>query len=303
MDVEVRGGSRPVPVDSAAGDFATWGPVHLDVTDERRSLEFWSGTVGLQVLERSAEGVRLGVEDGAELLVLHPGASAPVRRGHSGLYHLAIHLPSEAEFARALGRLLTRGVPNAPTDHIMHWATYLSDPDGIGVELSFETLDRFGSNADGRPMLIDSEGRLRGATEPLDLQEVFSYLGDRELERPLPASTRIGHVHLHVAAVQPALDFYQALGFHLNLDFSELPAPARREHLAGRGRSSLTARYRRSAPPRAAGALGIRARSGRRAAGRGRRCGRRWRARAARQRTRRRAGPGSRGEPDAAEQR
>jgi catechol 2,3-dioxygenase len=210
-----------VPVDSAAGDFATWGPVHLDVTDERRSLEFWSGTVGLQVLERSAEGVRLGVEDGAELLVLHPGASAPVRRGHSGLYHLAIHLPSEAEFARALGRLLTRGVPNAPTDHIMHWATYLSDPDGIGLELSFETLDRFGSYADGRPMLIDSEGRLRGATEPLDLQEVFSYLGDRELERPLPASTRIGHVHLHVAAVQPALDFYEALGFHLNLDFSE----------------------------------------------------------------------------------
>ncbi len=195
--------------------------MHLDVTDERRSLEFWSGTIGLQVLGRSADGVHLGVED-AELLVLHPAASRPVRRGHSGLYHLAIHLPSEAEFARVLGRLLQRGVRNAPTDHIMHWATYLDDPDGIGLELSFETLDRFGSYADssGRPMLVDSAGRLRDAVEPLDLDEVFSHLVDRDFEAPLPAGTRIGHVHLHVGAIGPALEFYEAVGFKLNVDFS-----------------------------------------------------------------------------------
>jgi catechol 2,3-dioxygenase len=211
--------ARPTPTQSTAGDFVTWGPVHLDVTDERRSLEFWSGVVGLQLLERSADAAHLGVDDG-ELLVLHPGAQTPARRGHSGLYHLAIHLPSEAEFARVLGRLLTRRVRNAPTDHIMHWATYLDDPDGIGLELSFETLDRFGSYVDGggRPMVLDAAGRLRGGVEPLDLDEVFSYLGDRDLERPLPAGTRIGHTHLHVAAIEPALDFYEAVGFARNVN-------------------------------------------------------------------------------------
>lgn len=216
----MREGSRPAPAQSTASDSVTWGPVHLDVTDERRSLEFWSGVVGLQELQRSADSVHLGVEDGV-LLVLHPGASRPARRGHSGLYHLAIHLPSEAEFARVLGRLLTRRVPNAPTDHIMHWATYLDDPDGIGLELSFETLDRFGRYVDagGGPMILDSEGRMRGAVEQLDIREVFSYLGERDVERPLPAGTRIGHVHLHVAAIEPALDFYEAVGFtrHINL--------------------------------------------------------------------------------------
>jgi shikimate 5-dehydrogenase len=51
--------------------------------------------------------------------------------------------PSEAEFARVLARLFQARYPNAPTDHVMHWATYLDDPNGINVELSFETLDRF----------------------------------------------------------------------------------------------------------------------------------------------------------------
>jgi catechol 2,3-dioxygenase len=223
MDVDVQVGSRPGPAQTTADDVVSWGPVHLDVTDERRSLEFWGGTIGLQVLGRSAGGVRLGVDD-AELLVLHPGAIRPALRGHSGLYHLAIHLPSEAEFARVLGRLVKREVRNAPTDHIMHWATYLDDPDGIGLELSFETLDRFGryGDPDGPLMLVDSEGRRRGPTEPLDLREVFSHLGDRDFEAPLPAGSRVGHVHLHVGAIAPALGFYEAVGFSLNVDFSQL---------------------------------------------------------------------------------
>jgi catechol 2,3-dioxygenase len=214
----VSEGNRPGPAQSTESDVATWGPVHLDVTDERRSLEFWSGAIGLEVLRRADGAVHLGVED-AELLVVHPGAVRPAQRGHAGLYHLAIHLPSEAEFARVLGRLLTQRVPNAPTDHIMHWATYLDDPDGIGLELSFETLDRFGGYLEGgsRPMLVDADGRTRGGVEPLDLQDVFAHLGDRDLNRPLPAGTRIGHLHLHVAALEPALDFYEGLGFRRNL--------------------------------------------------------------------------------------
>ncbi len=206
--------TRPTPAQSTAEDLATWGPVHLDVSDLERSLGFWRDLIGLQVLGEHGGAAHLGVSD-AELLVLHPGAVRPPLRGHTGLYHLAIHLPSEAEFARVLARLFTARYPHAPTDHVMHWATYLDDPDGIGLELSFETLDRFDrwETNGGRMAVIDAEGRRRDGVAPLDLDEVFGHLTDRDLARPLPAGTRIGHIHLHVAAIDPALDLYAALGF------------------------------------------------------------------------------------------
>src|SRR5579875_1338929 len=93
--------TRPTPAQTTAEDHATWGPVHLDVSDLERSLAFWRDLIGLQMLGEHDGAAHLGVEDG-ELLVLHPGAGHPPRRGHTGLYHLAIHLPSEAEFARIL---------------------------------------------------------------------------------------------------------------------------------------------------------------------------------------------------------
>jgi len=210
---------RPTPVQSLAQDSVVYGAVHLDVTDRDRALQFWSGLVGLELLRSEPDAVHLGVED-RELLVLHPGAVAPTPRGHSGLYHLALHLPSEAEFARVLLRIAQAQYPQAPTDHIMHWATYLWDPDGIGLELTFETLDRFdryGSD-EGRPFVVDSRGARRRPTDQLDVQEVLSHLGDRDISRPLPAGTRVGHIHLHVGDLAEAASFYSGVvGFTPNM--------------------------------------------------------------------------------------
>src|SRR5438874_11478424 len=83
----------PPTVESTASDFATFGPVHLDVTDGERALGFWRDLVGLDLLGRDGEVLRLGVGD-RELVVLHPGASGPVVREASGLYHMSLHLPS-----------------------------------------------------------------------------------------------------------------------------------------------------------------------------------------------------------------
>jgi catechol 2,3-dioxygenase len=211
--------SRPSPATTTAEDRIVYGAIHLDVSDPERSVAFWSGLIGLQVLSTSEHEVRLGVE-GRELLVLHPGASTPTPRGHSGLYHLALHLPSEAEFARVLLRIAQADYQQAPTDHIMHWATYLDDPDGIGLELSFETLDRFSryTSVGGRPAVVDSQGELRSAVDHLDLQEVISFLPDRDLQQPLPEQTRVGHIHLHVGDLQETVDFYQGvIGFIPNV--------------------------------------------------------------------------------------
>lgn len=211
---------RPTPVQSTASDALLYGAVHLNVTDIERSLIFWRDLIGLTELEQLDDGaVSLGVAD-AELVVLHPGATGPVQRGYSALYHLAIHMTSEAEFARLLGRLFAARYPNAPTDHITHWATYLDDPDGINVEIAFETIDRVGEIGfvGGRPSIIDSDGRRHEMTEPLGLEEVFSYKEDDDISRPMPAGTRIGHVHLYVGDLEAARAFYETVGFIPHMD-------------------------------------------------------------------------------------
>ncbi len=250
--------NRPTPVQSTASDSITYGPVHLNVVERSRSLAFWRDLVGLRLLAERDGGLGLGVDD-AELVVLHPGATRPKPQGHAGLYHLAIHLPSEAEFARVLARLFSARYPHAPTDHVMHWATYLDDPDGIMLELTFETLDRFARYdlSSPRPAAVDATGRTRAATAPLDLDEVFGHLPDSDLERPLPAASRIGHIHLHAAELEATVRFYEAVGFTHGLThpigMAELHAGGSFPH-----RLALNIWQGVGAPPAPEGAAGMR---------------------------------------------
>jgi len=167
MNVHATSTSRPRAL---ARETIVYGPVHLDVTDGARALGFWHDIVGLSMLESGGEELSLGVE-GLELVVLHPGAAQSVVPGHSGLYHLAIHLPDETEFARVLWRLIVSGYPNAPTDHTMSKSTYLKDPDGLGLELALETPERLGawSNGPNGPMRTGSPQRrtLSAASSPI----------------------------------------------------------------------------------------------------------------------------------------
>jgi len=117
MNTYARGATPGVETDNLS-----YGAVQLDVSDSGRALGFWHDIVGLSVLESVGEELRLGV-DGRELVVLHPGAERGVAPGHSGLYHLAIHLPDETELARVIWRLIVAGYPQAPTDHTMSKST------------------------------------------------------------------------------------------------------------------------------------------------------------------------------------
>lgn len=192
------------------GDALGIRAVHLDVTDIERSLAFWRDLIGLRMLGEPEGGVvRLGA-GGDALVVLHPGAQRAAARGYSGLYHLAIHIPTRAAFARTLARIGEARWPQSPTDHIMHWATYLWDPDGIGLELSHETLARFDHFELGgdRPVVVGSDGRRTSAVEPLDLADVFSNMPPGPVAAPLPAGSWIGHIHLHVGDLDDAVRFY-----------------------------------------------------------------------------------------------
>lgn len=198
-----------------AGESIAYGPVHVDVTSLERSLGFWGGLIGLAELGRDGASVNLGA-GGRTLLTLREGAAHPAGRGHAGLYHLAIHLPDPVEFARVMVRLAQHRVPQSPTDHVFSKATYVHDPDGIMLELTLETPERYGSIAitPGSVVMYDNEGRARQPTAPLDVAAAVAPLAGGDPERPLPVGTYVGHVHLHVPALEDSYAFYRdVVGF------------------------------------------------------------------------------------------
>jgi catechol 2,3-dioxygenase len=204
-------------VESTASDFATFGAVHLDVTDAERALGFWRDLVGLELLGQDGREMRLGV-GGRALVVLHPGANGPVVREASGLYHLSFHLPSLAEFARVFARIEAAGYFQYPTDHDMHIANYVDDPDGIGLELAFETPSDLRASWVGEPGFEPGErGHRWGGREPRYLAWLASQVPDGDTRPGLPPGTVVGHMHLRAADTSASLAFYRdAIGFTPN---------------------------------------------------------------------------------------
>ena len=185
------------------------GAVDLAVTDGERALRFYRDYVGLTPLSSDGPEIRMGA-DGREIVVLHPDAKQPVAPRTSGLYHLAIVVPDRRELARVIARLARLRWEQYPTDHVMTKANYLWDPDGNGIEIYTESPeDGTMGFANGTFAAYDSEGRPRSGRDPIDLEEMFSHLAaDDDLDSPMRAGTKMGHVHLHVADVDDALRFY-----------------------------------------------------------------------------------------------
>ena len=139
-----------------AQELATFGAVHLNITNLERSISFWKDYIGLNVRNVTTEYTELGTDKNT-LVVLYPTAKTPFKNGYSGIYHLAIHPSNEGEFARVLARLIAKRYPISPTEHTMSKAIYMEDPDGITVEITLETPERLErlDFSNGAPKAID----------------------------------------------------------------------------------------------------------------------------------------------------
>lgn len=182
------------------------GAVRLTVADLQRVRDFYRDAIGLSELEPRDGIVRLGT-NGQALIELAGDPDAPPRpRGTSGLFHLAILVPSRADLARALQRVAEAGRRlSGASDHLVSEALYLSDPEGNGIELY---RDR------PREEWPIRDGVLQMDTLPLDLDGVLGELRREDAGAGMPGGTRIGHVHLNVGDLNAAEAFYSgALGF------------------------------------------------------------------------------------------
>lgn len=200
----------------------SWGALTLSVTDLARAQAFWTTVLGFVPRPTEGPGLALGTPD-RTLVILQPGAARPVVRGHAGMYHVAFGMPSQAEFSRRIRRFLDLRIPFSPVDHLMSKALYLDDPDGHGIEIAWETPERFGrfSNDRGRFAMIDARGQPRSGRDPLDLRAELALADGTDPALPLHPDARVAHLHLHVPAIDPALDWFEGLGFARNLDLPE----------------------------------------------------------------------------------
>ena len=183
------------------------GAVRLQVADVARSLAYYERVLGFRVVRRDGSTAVLGsTGDDSPIIELHerPGARPHPRRGQLGLFHFAILLPDRASLGRFVRHLSEIGAHAGMSDHLVSEALYLTDPDGLGIEVY---ADR--PRADWR-----YAGReLQMATNPLNVQDLIE-AGGAERWAGMPNGTRIGHVHLHVGDLDRAAAFYhEALGF------------------------------------------------------------------------------------------
>jgi catechol 2,3-dioxygenase len=184
------------------------GSVRLAVSDLPRSVEFYERVLGLPVIAREDAGALLGPDRERPALELtgiaNPTALAPAS---TGLFHVAWLHPSRATLAATVRRIVGQRWPlEGAADHGVSEALYLSDPDGLGIEVYADRpRERWERPAGGHGV--------RMVTLPLDLENLLAQdLGGPTPE--MPSGSGVGHVHLKVSDVPRAAAFYgRALGF------------------------------------------------------------------------------------------
>lgn len=201
--------ASPAPhMPSTAIDPATnIGEVALAVADLERAIMFYRDALGFAVLQRDAASAALGVGQRALLRVSARAGAQPAPRHATGLYHVAILVPSRADLGRWLRHWLELGYPlPGQADHSVSEALYLSDPDDNGIEIY---RDR------PRDTWHWDDGQIRMATDPLDITGLLrDGARDGAAWGGMADGTRLGHVHLQVGDIDQAEAFYHGvLGF------------------------------------------------------------------------------------------
>jgi catechol 2,3-dioxygenase len=154
------------PIDARVGI----GHVHLKVADIERSLAFYCGVLGFELVQRyGGEAAFIsagGYHHHIGLNTWESRGGSPPARGTTGLFHLAILYPTRASLGDALRRLAAASIPlDGASDHGVSEALYLRDPDENGVELYWDRpKDQWPRSTDGK---------LQMYTRRLDLESLL----------------------------------------------------------------------------------------------------------------------------------
>ena len=145
------------------------GGVRLAVSDLARSVGFYERILGLPLIEHAGGVATLGAGGEHAALTLEGLAeAAPVPVRSTGLFHVAWLHPTRAALADTVHRIAHARWPlEGASDHGVSEALYLTDPDGLGIELY---VDR---PRERWEMPVGGHG-VKMATLPLDLENLLA---------------------------------------------------------------------------------------------------------------------------------
>lgn len=149
------------------------GHVHLKVSNIQRSLDFYCGLLGFELVAMYGDQAAFisagGYHHHIGLNTWHSLDAPPARRDGVGLYHTAILYPTRKDLAAIYIRLKNSAYHfTGASDHGVSEALYLDDPDGNGVELYWD-----------RPRELwprQPDGAIAMYTKPLNLASLLAEL-------------------------------------------------------------------------------------------------------------------------------
>jgi catechol 2,3-dioxygenase len=147
------------------------GHIHLKVADIDRSLDFYCGVLGFELMQRYGPSAAFisagGYHHHIGLNTWESLGGSPPPPGTTGLFHTAIRYPTRKQLAIALTRLRDANWPiTGASDHGVSEAIYLNDPDQNGVELYWDRpKDQWPAPEPGEKVAM--------FTAPLDLADLL----------------------------------------------------------------------------------------------------------------------------------
>jgi catechol 2,3-dioxygenase len=149
------------------------GHIHLKVSDLNRSLDFYCGLLGFELITTYGKDAAFisagGYHHHIGLNTWYSKHAPPAPVNSVGLFHTAILYPTRKDLAFIYNRLRGAAYPFAgASDHGVSEALYLDDPDGNGVELYWDRpKERWPHKADGSLDMF---------TRPLNLEDLLTEL-------------------------------------------------------------------------------------------------------------------------------
>ena len=147
------------------------GHVHLKVADLNRSLDFYCGLLGFEIIIKYGSEAAFisagGYHHHIGLNVWHSKNQPPAPKQSIGLFHTAILYPTRKDLATISKRLIDNDYQlTGAANHGVSEALYLDDPDKNGVELYWDKPKELW------PKKID--GSIDMYTKPLDINDLLS---------------------------------------------------------------------------------------------------------------------------------
>ena len=146
------------------------GHVHLKVADIQRSLDFYCGLLGFELMTMYGTDAAFisagGYHHHIGLNVWYSKNAPPAPKRSPGLFHTAILYPTRKDLAVALKKLVEADYPlTGASDHGVSEAIYLNDPDRNGVELYWDKPKEQWPK--------DEKGNLLMMSDALDLKDLL----------------------------------------------------------------------------------------------------------------------------------